>query len=70
MTQAERQWKAVEDIIELKKVQDHLIIEQAQICARFSEVEHAISEACQHIFENTAEITLVDKAKWLGKTIV
>ena len=56
--------------MELKKVQDLLIIKQAQMCARCGEVEQAVSEACQHIFENTDELTPIEKAKRLGITIV
>ena len=40
------------------------------MCARCDEIEQAISETFQHIFENMVELTLVEKAKWLGKTIV
>ena len=40
------------------------------MCARCGEVEHAVSEAYQHIFENTTALTPVEKAKRLGKTIV
>ena len=63
-------WKDMEEITELKKVQYPLIVEQAQMCARCGKVEQAFSEACRHIFENMAELTLVEKAKWLGQTIV
>ena len=56
--------------MELKKVQDRLIVEQAQVCVRCGEVEQVVSESCQHIFENTIELTLVEKAKRFGKNIV
>ena len=49
--------------MELKKAQDHLIIEKAQLCASVGEVEQAVDEACQHIFENTTELTAFAKAK-------
>ena len=48
------QWKAAEEITNLKKVQDRLIVEQVQLCALCSEVEHAISDACQKLFYNIA----------------
>ena len=51
-------------------MQDSLIIEQEHLCAICSEVEKAITEACQHIFYSMAELTLVIKDKWLGETIV
>ena len=70
VTQAELQQKAAEEMTDLKKAQDHLIVEQAQLCARCSEVEQAISDACQNIFYNTARLTPVEKAKRLGKNIV
>ena len=54
----------------MKKAQNHLIIEKAQFCASVGEVEQAIDEACQHIFDNTTELTAVSKAKRLGETIV
>ena len=37
--------------------------------ARCGKIEQVVSEACQHIFENTANLTLVEKAKLLGKNI-
>ena len=40
------------------------------MCGKCDEVEQAISESYQHIFENTTELTLVEKPKQLGKTIV
>ena len=40
------------------------------MCAKCGEVEQAIFEAFQHIFDSTIELTLVDKAKRLGKIIV
>ena len=51
-------------------MQDCLIVEQVQLCARCDEVGQAIIEAYQHIFEITADLTLVNKEKQLGKTIV
>ena len=62
-TQAEMQRTVAEEITKWKKVQDHLIIEQAQMCARCGEVEQVVSEACQHIFENIAKINPIEKAK-------
>ena len=47
-----------------------MIIEQAQMCAKCDEVEQVVSEAYQHIFENTTDLTPVEKAKRLGQTIV
>ena len=67
--QAELQHKATEEITELKKAQDRLIIEKAQLCASVGEVEEAITEACQHIFENTDDLTTFAKAKQLGEVI-
>ena len=67
--QAKLQRKATEEITELKKVQDHLIIEKARLCASCGVVEQAIDEACQHIFERTAKINVVTKAKQLGEVI-
>ena len=64
------QQKAIEEITELKKMQDLLIVEQEKMCSRCSKVEQVVSEAYQHIFENTTELTPVEKAKRLGKTIV
>ena len=69
-TQAKLQRKAVEEIIELKKAQDLLIIEKAQICASCGEVKQVVDEACQHIFRSIANITPVAKANQLGEIIV
>ena len=65
----ELQCKATEEITELKKAQDYLIIEKAQLCASVGKVEQAVDEACQHIFENTTELTAFAKAKRLGEVI-
>ena len=64
------QQNAAEEITKLKKVQDRLIVEQAQMCARCGEVEQAVSEAYQHIFEKTIELIPVENKKGLGQTIV
>ena len=66
VAQVELQCKATEEITELKKMQDHLIIEKVHLCASVDEVEKAINEACQHIFESMAKLTIVAKAKRLG----
>ena len=70
VTQAGLQWKATEEIIDLKKAQDCLIVEQVQLCARCNEVEQDIFDACQNIFDNTSALTLVEKAKRLGQSLV
>ena len=59
----ELQRKATQEITKLKKAQDHLIIEKAQLCASVGEVEKAVDEACQHIFESTTKLNAVAKAK-------
>ena len=51
-------------------MQYFFIIELAQLCASVGEVEQAIDEACQYIFESMIELTVVAKAKHLGETIV
>ena len=61
--QAEWQHKVAEEITMLRKAQDDLIIENAQLCASCGKVEKVVDEACQHIFENIANITAVAKAK-------
>ena len=40
------------------------------MCVRCGVVEQAIIEACEHIFESMTKLTLVNKAKRLGQTIV
>ena len=70
MGKAELQHKAAEEVTELRKVHDRLIVEQAQKCARCGEVEQDVDEACQYIFESTIELTVVAKSKNLGETII
>ena len=55
------QWKAADEITELKKVQDRLIFEKA--------VKQAVDEAYQCIYESKMELTIVAKAKRLGEVI-
>ena len=69
-TQDKLQQKSTQDIMEFKKEQDRLIVENALMYAKCGEVDQAISEACQHIFQNTVDLTPVEKAKRLGKNIV
>ena len=64
------QKKDANEIMELKKVQDHLIIEQVQMCARCGKFKQAVSKYHQHISENTTELTPVKKAKRLEQIIV
>ena len=63
------QQKATNKITELKKEQDHLIVEKAQLYASCSEVEKAVDEACQHIYEIMMKRTAVSKAKRLVEVI-
>ena len=68
--QAKLQKKTTNESTELKKVQVRFIIEKAQFYASCSEVEQVVDEACQHIYENTEELTSIDKDKRLGEVIV
>ena len=68
--QAKLQKKTTDESTELKKAQDHLIIEKAHLCASCSEVEQVFHEDFQHIYENTVELTGIDKDKRLGEVIV
>ena len=61
--QVEMQHKATEEITELKKVQDGLIVEKEDMCSRCGEVEQAVSKSCQHIFKNMIELTPGVRAK-------
>ena len=61
--------KSIDEITELKKEQDCLILEKVQLCASCSEVEKAVEEAYRHIYERTMAITAVAKAKRLGEVI-
>ena len=70
VAESELQRKAMEEITELKKVQDHLIIEKAELCASCGTIEQVVDEAYQHIFECTVELTIVPNAKQLGEIIV
>ena len=56
------QRKDVVEITDLKMAQDHLTVEQAQLCAWYSELEQAISMACQDMVNTPIELTLVKKA--------
>ena len=69
-TQAEMQGKAAVDITDLKKAQDRLIVEQAQLCVWYSELEQAISVACQDMVDTPTELTPVAKAQQLGQTLI
>ena len=66
VTRAEMQRKTNTEMKDLKKGQDRLIMEQAQLCAWYIELEQSISVACQDMFDTTTELTPVEKAQWLG----
>ena len=63
--QAELQWKDANEITELNKEKECLIVKKVQLYASCREVEQAIDEDCQHIYQTTEELTSVSKAKWL-----
>ena len=65
----ELQGKAAEEIIQLKKEQDRLVVKKAQLCASCGMVEQVVDEACQHIYKITMKLTAFSKAKQLGEVI-
>ena len=67
--QAELQQKGTNEITELKKEKECLIFKKVQLYASCREVEQAIDEACQHIYESTMELTTISKSKRLGEVI-
>ena len=69
-TQDELKKKIVEEIVDLKKKTDHLIVKNAQLVASRDEAEEVVNEACQHIYEIIAEIDATTKSKRLGEVIV
>ena len=69
VTQAKMQRKAAMEITDLKKAQDHLIMDQAQLCAQYSELEQAISTDYHDMVDNPTELTPVKKAQRLGHTL-
>ena len=64
------QKKIAEEIIDLKKKTDRLIVENAQLVATRGEVEVVVDEPYQHIYESTTELDAVTKSKQLGEVIV
>ena len=60
----------MEEITELKKETDCLVIEKVQLFTSQGQVEEAITNAFQHIHESTMELDAVTKAKRLGEFIV
>ena len=59
--------KSIDEITELKKEQDRLIIEKGKLCASCREVEQVVDDAYQHIYQSMTELTVIAKAKRLGE---
>ena len=57
------QRKAAAEIKDLKKAHDRLIMEQAQLCVWYRELEQDIFVACQDMADTMTEITPVEKAQ-------
>ena len=55
--------KAAEEITELKKETDHLVIEKVQLFTIQGQVEEAIMNSFQYIHERMMELDAVAKAK-------
>ena len=53
----------------LKKEQDRLIVEKAQLWENKVCLEKVVSVACQQVPENTEEMDAEAKAEWLGAVI-
>ena len=62
--------KTTEEIIELKKETDHLVIEKEQLFSSHGKVEEAVIEAYQCIPKSIMELDAIAKENRLGVVIV
>ena len=67
--QEELKTKTAEEITELKKETDRLVIEKDQLVSSREQVEGAITDSFQYIHENLTDLDAVAKAKRLGEVI-
>ena len=70
MTQHELKKKIAEEIDDLKKQIECLIVKNTQLIMGRDKVEAGFDEACKHVYENIEELDAVAKAKQLGEVIV
>ena len=59
-----------EDITEMTKEIDHLVVEKSHLFDSRVQVEATIMEACKHVSENTMKLNVVTKEKRLREIIV
>ena len=68
--QEELKTNTAEEITELKKETDHLIVEKDHLFDIRVQVEAAVVDTCKHVDENVVELYVVKKTKRLGEIIV
>ena len=68
--QEELKTKTIEEITELKKETNRLIVEKAHLFDSWVQVEVVVADACKHVNENTTKLDAVMRDKWLGEIIV
>ena len=68
--QEELKTKTVEEIIEMKKEIDHLIVENSHIFYSWIQVEEAVANTCKRACKNTVELDAFAKSRRLGEIIV
>ena len=57
------------DIMEMKKEKDRLVFEKEKLWDTRLQLEEAVLDACQHVYESTMKLNVVEKEKWLGAFI-
>ena len=62
--------KTIEEITELKKETDWIVIEKGHLFSNWVEVQDAIADACQHICESTVKLDVIVKDERLGEFIM
>ena len=68
--QEELKMKTTEEITELKKEIDHLVVEKAHLFDSWVKLEATVVDSCKHVLESTTKPDAVAREKWLGDVIV
>ena len=67
--QEELKTKTAEEITDLKKETDHIIVEKAHLSNSQVQVEVVVVDSCQYVLESTTKLDVVDRAQRLGAII-
>ena len=63
LMQSQEELKAMsaEDITELKKEQDHLVVEKAHLFDKWVKLEETVADACQYVLESTMKMDVLTR---------